>query len=436
MSKALDNKTKLNSIVNVLEPRFGYVAGAADNTAACTAALASLAATGGQLYIPAGTHRMNITLTQGNVDICGDGKSTIIEPTSGDALTVSGITAGLGGTVRNLTISGTAGATRGLVCSGFSRGRFSDIYIKDIGTAIYVNGDNSTETFFSDIYCVDITAYGVRYERTTTTDTGGVYFARVSVTGNNAAVGFRFNSANASRTRAFAFMSDCVIDNRAAYAIYAKNVTNIFYSNGWLTGTYAGGALVHLEDTKDIWMQGAYVQNSSASGYNFYLADATEDFQAHNLRLSGPGTAWQFDAGFVATRCRVWSTDNSTTTITNDRAKYDSLTRIVPLSFLAMGTEDTQTIASGAVTAQSSRTLLLGEGGVADNLDTINGGNTGDVLVLSNGSSAYAITVKHATGNIRLSSGSDRTLSGPNPTITLIKRNTGAWLEMSYSANV
>lgn len=61
--------------------------------------------------------------------------------------------------------------------------------------------------------------------------------------------------------------------------------------------------------------------------------------------------------------------------------------------------EETLTIASGAITVSRSTVHLLGEGGVADFLVTINGGSTGDLLTLRVATNAYGITLRTG-GNI------------------------------------
>lgn len=73
------------------------------------------------------------------------------------------------------------------------------------------------------------------------------------------------------------------------------------------------------------------------------------------------------------------------------------------------------TIASGVVDISNHKggiVSLAGEGGVADNLDTITGGADGDYVELRC-VGGYTITVKHATGNIR-TSGSDVSLASSN----------------------
>jgi hypothetical protein len=94
----------------------------------------------------------------------------------------------------------------------------------------------------------------------------------------------------------------------------------------------------------------------------------------------------------------------------------------------------TLTIASGAVTATRSFHLIAGEGGSADDLETINGGNDGQILVLRASDDAVTITVK-STGNV-VTSGSDMVLDNANDTITLMyDSNLTKWLELSRSNN-
>jgi hypothetical protein len=102
--------------------------------------------------------------------------------------------------------------------------------------------------------------------------------------------------------------------------------------------------------------------------------------------------------------------------------------------FLSLDTPTELTIASGAVTVTRSFHDVDTEGDAAtDDLDTINGGSAGDILTLKTVTGSRDVTVKDATGNLRLAG--DFTLTSPNDTITLIKYST-VWIETSRSDNV
>lgn len=91
-------------------------------------------------------------------------------------------------------------------------------------------------------------------------------------------------------------------------------------------------------------------------------------------------------------------------------------------------------ISSGVITATSSNHLIDIEGatGTVDDLETINGGVTGDLLVLSSVNSARAPTVKDGADNLQLAG--DFTLDNVHDTLTLIKADSD-WREMSRSDN-
>ncbi len=106
--------------------------------------------------------------------------------------------------------------------------------------------------------------------------------------------------------------------------------------------------------------------------------------------------------------------------------------------FLSLDTPTELTIVEsnsiGAVTATRSFHDVDTEGDAAtDDLDTINGGSAGDILTLKILTSTRNVTVKDATGNLRLAG--DFTLTSPNDIITLIKYST-VWIETSRSDNV
>lgn len=94
------------------------------------------------------------------------------------------------------------------------------------------------------------------------------------------------------------------------------------------------------------------------------------------------------------------------------------------------------TIAAGVVTVTRSRHRIDTEGGgAADDLDTINGGENGQLLLLSSVSAARVVTVTDNVGNIQLS-GSSMVLDNPVDTL-LLEFNTTAnkWLEVARSNN-
>lgn len=83
-----------------------------------------------------------------------------------------------------------------------------------------------------------------------------------------------------------------------------------------------------------------------------------------------------------------------------------------------IGGRVTATIAGGSVAASAangSNLVLNGEGGSADNLDTITGGTLGDILVIHRGNAN--ITLKNLTDNIAL--GGDRVLDDARELVVL-----------------
>jgi len=87
------------------------------------------------------------------------------------------------------------------------------------------------------------------------------------------------------------------------------------------------------------------------------------------------------------------------------------------------------TIASGVVTATSTWHIIDTEGGAAtDDLDTINGGGDGRLLILVSASPGRDVTVKSGTGNITLTGG-DYTFANHNSVLVLFYK-AAAWREL------
>jgi len=91
------------------------------------------------------------------------------------------------------------------------------------------------------------------------------------------------------------------------------------------------------------------------------------------------------------------------------------------------------TISSGVFSVSKSLVILNGEAGAADNLDTINGGIDGSILILMKKSTSGDITVKNVTGNLVL--GSDKVLSAFSTMILVYDIGLAAWIMISHSSN-
>ena len=98
-----------------------------------------------------------------------------------------------------------------------------------------------------------------------------------------------------------------------------------------------------------------------------------------------------------------------------------------------MGDYTLLTIASGVITATSSLHYIETESaGATDDLDTINGGEEGNLLIIAPGSSARTVVAKDGTGNLVLAG--DFTMDDATDMLLLIKIGAN-WRELSRSAN-
>lgn len=92
------------------------------------------------------------------------------------------------------------------------------------------------------------------------------------------------------------------------------------------------------------------------------------------------------------------------------------------------------TIASGVVTATGSRHRVDTQAAAAtDDLDTINGGTAGDILILSTVNGARDVTAKDGTGNLLLAG--DFVMDTASDTLTLYRLNSTNWVELARSNN-
>ena len=98
-----------------------------------------------------------------------------------------------------------------------------------------------------------------------------------------------------------------------------------------------------------------------------------------------------------------------------------------------LGSMSELTIASGGITVTSSvHTVDTESDAASDNLNTVNGGTDGSILILKSVTGTRDVTLKDSSDNLRLAG--DFALSSANDSITLIKSGSN-WLEISRSDN-
>lgn len=93
-----------------------------------------------------------------------------------------------------------------------------------------------------------------------------------------------------------------------------------------------------------------------------------------------------------------------------------------------VGSASTLTISAGAVTATGSSHLIDTEGMAAtDDLDTINGGVDGQLLVVSQADAARTVVLRDGTGNIETPTGVDISMDGGLDSFVFLKYDGSAW---------
>lgn len=128
-----------------------------------------------------------------------------------------------------------------------------------------------------------------------------------------------------------------------------------------------------------------------------------------------------------STALEIKDSDDITNLIIKDDGEISDLNTD---GFLCLGAPETIDISSDSITITKSYVELSGEGGVADTLSIINGGNEGCMLVIKRGTGD--ITVDEA-GNIRVP-GSSVLLNSGNDRLMLIKA-ASIWSVISFSDN-
>lgn len=192
---------------------------------------------------------------------------------------------------------------------------------------------------------------------------------------------------------------------------------------GQLTSSTANTNILISADTENYRISNCYFGKNNRVRYNVDLSGnygvvEGNVFMSYNTSATNPAAIFKATA---ATGIQL-----------NNNVVLPSLDLIYP------ATPESYTIASGAITVQGHQyTTFMAvdtEGSAAsDDLDTINGGYEGQLIVFATSSDARDVTFKDATGNLILAG--DFVCNNNDDTIMLVKRGNN-WFEVSRSDNV
>jgi len=207
----------------------------------------------------------------------------------------------------------------------------------------------------------------------------------------------------------------------------AIGTTESAVSEGYYRKSISSSALVYMNAGETFYV--TFAQNNDAGGVDLD-GDGKRNFVIiHEVfDPSDPGALLGF---LMASDSAAGLVSTAAQTFAGEKTFDDGLTS----KKIIHDRGATLTISGGAVTATHSYHRVDTESGAAsDDLDTINGGTDGQVLVLTSVAAARDVVAKDGTGNLSLSG--DFTLGDTTDTLSLIYDSTAsAWLELSRSNN-
>ena len=241
--------------------------------------------------------------------------------------------------------------------------------------------------------------------------------------------------------------------------IHVRSATNVIISNpiirgglsaitfSGITGLFAvrGGSLndttshtingtnaIAVNDNCDFVVTDTAIYNSAAYAISitkvksYYIAPSIIDGCTIALITTGSDQASFVRGRFANMSSGLWSKNGTDASV---RLFDKDVRTSTGLSFA----NRSRTISAGAVTVYADWHYIDTEGAAAtDDLDTINGGYDGYMLVLRAASSSRDVVVKDGTGNIRLNG--DFTLTNAQDSITLFYAGND-WIELARSDN-
>jgi hypothetical protein len=175
-----------------------------------------------------------------------------------------------------------------------------------------------------------------------------------------------------------------------------------------------------------------YVLSGNKTLQLLYTGTAWVDLQSSVAASGLSGTTGSTDNAVLRADGTGGATVQASGVTIDDSDNVSNVTNLA-LDSIQFSAATELTIATGAVTiTQSAHTIDTESDAASDDLDTISGGATGDVIYLRAVNDARTVVLKNGTGNILTYDGSDITLDEDHKTVSLIYNGTN-WLQVGGS---
>ena len=234
-------------------------------------------------------------------------------------------------------------------------------------------------------------------------------------------------------------MQDAITINSAGDIALSSTTASTSPTTGALkvAGGLGVAGRLHVASPNAITLIGA----TTSDGFVFDMGNDRLSLEDKSFRIRDGGelvfnitSAGAIDTvkGITTSGDDTLGNDNQDTLTVNSVSNFNSTTKLK--SKVSFDTPTELTISTGAITATKSYHTVEVEGGAAasDDLDTINGGVIGMVIILQAAHADRTVVVKDGTGNLKLAG--DFSLDNTEDTIQLIY-NGSNWCEITRSNN-
>lgn len=320
----------------------------------------------------------------------------------------------------------TYGGSTGLIVSESRQGNITNsVWGNYSSYGVDVVGDTFSANNYSNLLLTSTSAVtGIRWIKTSLTDTGGIFFINVTVNGVNTGSGFLFSAS--SLNSMFIFCDVCVADGSFAEDSFrfvkTQNVymTNPFAVNG---SSVAASSTLTLNASSDVTILGGVFSSGAAAGEDINLLNTNAKVVIVGPRFTGANLPVRVDS--TTHDVDIRPSFYNQTTFCND------FTKIVPSASVRYSSPFL------FLTGSTKATMIGLQDPAGSNAQYIDANSSGDVIhYANNGTTALATLTQAGRYGIGTTSPDSQLVVSTNSSNTLQTPLTGTIAHMVSADSV